>query len=126
KNFALCGNMLLQFVTATQVGGFPNRWTISTLMNGLRGTDNYVIDNFSNQRFVLIDGAVKFVSAIIADLNNSQSYRAVSVGQSLGDAATVTFAWTGRTLRPPAPANVRGTRDSQGNLLIEWTRRARI
>lgn len=54
------------------------------------------------------------------------SYKAVTAGQSLDDAATVTFDWTGNALRPLSPVNLRGTRDALGNLLIQWTRRSRV
>lgn len=126
KNLALVGDMVIQFATATQLSGFPNRWQLSTLLNARRGTENHLSDTFTNKRFVLIDGAVKFVSAQLSDLDGTFSYRAVTAGQSLDDAATVSFVWTGAALKPLAPVNLRGTRDSDGNLLLEWTRRARI
>lgn len=46
--------------------------------------------------------------------------------QSLADAATVDFAWSGEALSPLSPVNLRGIRDSAGSLLIEWTRRGRL
>jgi hypothetical protein len=55
-----------------------------------------------------------------------RSYRAVSAGQSLGDAATIQFDWTGNTLRPLSPSNLRITRNAASDILIEWTRRSRI
>lgn len=55
-----------------------------------------------------------------------KSYKAVTSGQSLDDAATVTFDWQGGTLKPLRPANLRSTRDADGNYLIEWTGRSRV
>jgi hypothetical protein len=126
KNLAIFGDMVGQFVTATQVADFPNRWDISLLLNGRRGTERHVSDTFTGKRFVLVDGAVVFVPAVITDVNNLFSYRAVTNGQSFGDAATVTYTWTGRTLAPYGPVNIQGYRDTVSNLLIEWTRRGRI
>jgi hypothetical protein len=55
-----------------------------------------------------------------------KNYRAVSMGQSLGDAAIITFDWTGNTLKPLAPVNLHASRNTAGDVLIEWTRRSRI
>lgn len=125
RNLALFGNMVGQFVTATQVADFPNRWSLSVLLNGRRGTEDRM--NISvGARFVLINSAVVFVPAQITDINSTFTYRAVTSGQSLADAATVSFAWTGETLRPISPVNIRGTRNSLGDLFQEWTRRSRF
>jgi len=121
KNYAIAGDMVLQFVTATQVAGFPNRWDLSVLRNGLRGTESFVSGSFTGKRFVLIDGAVKFVPIEISDINNTLEYRAVTSGQSLGDAATVDFAWTGGTLKPLKPASISGAFDlADDSLTLDW------
>jgi hypothetical protein len=125
-NLAIFGDMVSQFVTATQVAGFPNRWQISVLLNGRRGTESHVSDSFTGKRFILIDNAVQFVPMDLTDLNNQKSYRAVTSGQSLDDAATVTFTWTGGTLRPWSVVNARGSRDSADNLIIEFEGRTRF
>jgi hypothetical protein len=126
KNMAIVGDEVVQFVTATQVAGFPNRWTISTLLDGRRGTEFAVGATLSDKRFVLVDGAVKYVPAQLTDIRSQFDYRAVTSGQSLGDAATVQFVWTGETLKPYSVANIRGTRDSAGSVLIEWSGRSRL
>lgn len=126
KNSALVGDMVTRFTTATQVAGFPNRWTLSGLLNGRRGTESHLLDTFTGARFVLIDAAVKFVPIDITDLNNEMQYRAVTSGQSLADAATVDFVWTGGAVRPLAPVAVRADRDVANNLLVIWTRRTRL
>jgi hypothetical protein len=126
KNLAVFGNMVGHFATATQVPGFPNRWSLSILLNGRRGTEDHVTDTFTGLRFVLINAAVIFVPAMVTDIDGLFSYRAVTSGQSLGDAATVDFAYTGVGLEPLTPVSLVGTRDSLGNLLIQWTRRSRL
>lgn len=125
RNLALFGSMVCQFVTATQVGGFPNRWSLSTLLNGQRGTESHITDTFTDARFVLIDQAVKFVPTQIADIDGLFDYRAPTVGQSFADAATVEFVWAGGTLECNSPVNIRGTRNADGDLFQEWTRRTR-
>lgn len=125
-NLGVFGELVSQFVTATQVAGFPNRWQLSVLLNGRRGTESHVSDAFIGKRFVLIDNAAQFVPMDLIDLNNVRSYRAVTSGQSLDDAATVTFTWTGGTLRPWSVINARGSRDSADNLIIEFEGRTRL
>lgn len=126
KNVAVVNNEVIRFLTATQVADYPNRWTISNLYRGQRGTEGYVGDTLTNKRFVLIDNAIQFIPMDVADLGSTYNYRLVSVGQSLGDAAIVSFVWTGGVLKPLSPVNVRGIRDFELSLVIEWTRRARI
>lgn len=125
-NLALFGDMVGQFVTATQVSDFPNRWSLSILLNGRRGTEDHVTDTFTGLRFVLINAAVIFTPAMVTDINGLFSYRGATSGQSLGDAATVDFVWEAEGLQCLAPVNIRGTRNSIGDLFQEWTRRSRL
>jgi hypothetical protein len=125
-NQALFGNMVSQFATATQVAGFPNRWQLSVLLNGQRGTEEYITDTFTGKRFVLLDGAVKFAPLKLTDLRTTFNYRAATVGQSLGDAATVESVWMGATLKPYSPSNLTETRNAAGDRFWKWTRRTRI
>lgn len=54
------------------------------------------------------------------------NFKFVSVGQTLVDAATVAQTLRGNSLKPLAPVNLRGTRNTAGDLTIEWDRRSRI
>lgn len=51
--------------------------------------------------------------------------RFVSSGQNVEDALTINQTLLGTSLKPLAPVNLRGTRNTTGDLLIEWTRRGR-
>jgi hypothetical protein len=68
KNLAVVGDEVIRFLTATQVAGFPNRWELSTLYRGQKGTDQHVSNSVTGKRFVLIDDAIKFVPMEISDL----------------------------------------------------------
>lgn len=52
-------------------------------------------------------------------------YKFVSSGQNVDDALVVTQTLLGNSLKPLAPVNLRGSRNSASDLLIEWTRRER-
>lgn len=115
-NLAVVGDMVFRFATATQLpntgGTTPNRWELTDLLNGQRGTDEHITDDLTGARFVLVDSAVKFAPMEYSDLNNLRSYKAVTFGQSLADAATVTNVWTGQTFRPLRPTSISVYRDS--------------
>lgn len=125
-NLALIGDMVFQFATATKLGGFDNRWELSVLLNGRKGTEHHVTDTFTDKRFVFLDGAVKFVPAMMDDLNVERDYVAVTSGQSLDDAAVIPFTWTGMPKQPYSTTDHKGTRDSDNDLLIEFNGRTRI
>lgn len=122
-NLAVVQNFLLGFKTATQVAGFPNRWTLSGLLNGLHGTSHLVAGVLTGARFALLDNAVVFVPTTIDELNLLLTYRGVANGQSLGDAASFDFAWAGNLLLPPRlPSSFIGNFDTiTGDLLMEWS-----
>lgn len=98
-NLAVVGNMVFNFATATQVAGFANRWELSVLLNGQKETDEFISLVAAGDRFVFVDDAVKFVPMLISDLNNSETWKAVTSGQSLADAAPLTAVWTGNGLK---------------------------
>lgn len=120
-NLAVVADFIFGFTTATQVAGFPNRWTLSGLLNGLHDTEGLVAGDKTGTRFVLLDQAVVFVPATLDELNLLLSYRGVANGQSLGDAATFDFAWTGQILKPKRPTSIAGQFDlADGSLALEW------
>jgi hypothetical protein len=120
-NLAVAGEMVFNFATATQVAGYPNRWSLSVLLNGQKDTDEHITDTFTGKNFVLIDSAVKFAPMEFDDIDNSLNYRGVTVGQSLADAATVANVWTGRTLKDGKIRNLEISVDASGDWLIQFT-----
>ena len=120
-NLALAGNMVFNFATATQVGGFPNRWSLTTLLTGQRETNDHTSEVTAGDRFVLINEAVKFVPMEIEDKDVEYDYRAVTAGQSLDDAATIPAVWTGNARRPHKPSDLTAVLDSSGNWSITAT-----
>lgn len=124
-NLALAGDMVFNFATATQVGGFPNRWQLTALLNGQKTTVPEIPLVGSGDRFVLLNDAVKPVAMQESEINQLMSYRAVTSGQSLGDAATVTHVWTGVSLKPPAPSDLTAVRDVSGDWHISAIGNAR-
>lgn len=122
KNLAIIGNLAFNFATAAQVVGYPNRWTLTRILAGVRETDRHLDDTFTDLAFLLIDGAVTFLPMKIEDLNNTYNFRAVTIGQSLDDAATISFPYTGGSLQRKKPNEFVAFFDEQsGNCLLEWS-----
>lgn len=124
-NAAMLGDEVVQFRTATQVGGYDNRWTLSGLLRARRGTDYATSTHVDGERFVLLDGAIVYVPNDISDKGLARDYKGVTVGFALDDTAPTSFTWTAGTSLPLSPVNVTGERDGSNNLTITWQRRTR-
>ena len=98
-NAILVGDEVIQFETQVRVDGFPSRWTLSNLWRGRRGTDYALGTHAANERFALLNEAVQAIPISLDDQNQERTYKAVTFGQSLDDAAEVDFTWTGRSLQ---------------------------
>lgn len=122
-NLAVIGGLAFNFTAASQVGGYPNRWDLSgSFLFGIRETNAHLDDTFTDALFLLIDGAVVFCPMKITDLNNTFNFRAVTVGQSLSDAATISFPYSGGSLQRKKPTDLTGFFDEEsGDLLIAWS-----
>jgi hypothetical protein len=126
QNACLLGDEVLHFASAVQQSGYSNRWRLSTLLRGVRGTEYAKNDHVSEERFVLLTPAVVFVPLDLADLNTEYDYKLVTSGQDLDEAATLAFTWTGGTAKPLGPLIAGEWDEAQENVLIALTPRARV
>lgn len=94
-NLAILGNELIQWETAAQVSGFPRRYTLSNLRRGVKMTNQFIAGHVAGERFALIDSACLFVPTLASEAGIERSYKAVTAGQTVDDAAAFTFTWTG-------------------------------
>jgi len=126
-NAAILGDgMVFQYQNAVQVGGFSNRWNLTKLLWGRRGSD-FALTTFGvGSRFVLLDAAVQFVTNELPERGIARNYKAVTSGFSVTDASSTSFTWNARNLMPLSVVDVAGTRDGSSNLTITWKRRGRI
>jgi len=121
-NRAVVGEMVFGFATATQDPAFPNRWTLTKLLNGQDNTADHIGDTLAGTFFVLLDDAVKFVPLPDSAINTTFALRAVTFGQSLIDAAEVNFTWKANSFKAETPATLTGVFDlsAGGHLLLDW------
>ncbi len=128
-NACIIGNEVCQILSASRepdTATYPNRWYLTIGLRARRGTDFAVDTHASGERFVLINDAILFIPLNVNELNVQRSYRMVTAGQSLDDAANILFTWTGGSIKPLAPLNVTRRDDASFNSLIEWQPRLRL
>ena len=123
-NAALIGEELVQFQNATLIA--ENTYRLSRLLRGRQGTEWAMGLHDPGDRFVLLSPAL--YTTVIANnfIGRELFYKAVSVGNSLGNTGEIGFIYTGKRLKPFAPVHVTGQRDGSGNLTIGWVRRSRV
>ena len=124
-NAAMLGDEVIQYRTATQVGGFTNRWTLSGLLRARRGTDYATSTHVAGERFVLLDGAVIFVGNDISDKGIARNYKGVTSGFAIADTAPSSFTWNAGSSTPLSVVDVAGARDGSNNLTVTFQRRTR-
>lgn len=126
-NAAIIGdNQVFQFQNAVQVGGYDNRWTLSRILWGRRGSDHSAGTYASGSRFLLLDGAVLFVENSLTELGIARNFKAVTAGFSITDTASTSFTWNANGLKPLSVVDVQGSRDGSNNLTVTWVRRSRL
>jgi hypothetical protein len=126
-NAAMIGGEIIQFQTAVLAG--PGLYTLSNLLRGRRGTEGKTASHVAGENFILLtSGAVEFIPALLNDRGASYEFRALSNGQSLGNAQDTDFTYGLATIQPFAPANIQGMRVSGtgSDLTLVWKRRARL
>ena len=126
-NVALLGGEIIQFQTATLIGS--GLYTLRNLLRGRRGTESAIATHVLGENFVLLQaGAVEFLPDQLSTRNKTYDFRALTAGQTLGNAQDYVFTYGMKTLCPFAPATLQGTRSNgtTGDLTISWKRRARL
>jgi len=108
---------IIQFRAATLVS--PNKYRLSSLLRGRRGTEWAMGTHTIGDRFALLgtSGTLRPNEGNMA-LNSRRYYKPVSIGRSLAKTYAQQFTNTGVGLKPFSPVNLRGTRDGSGNLIL--------
>jgi hypothetical protein len=123
-NVAIIGNEIVQYANVRALGN--DIWELSTFLRGLRGTDYAINSHTRGERFVrLLQSSTVRITNDVRQLNKPGTFRAISSGNSLDSDSSVTFANTGNSLRPYAPAIYEQTRRSTGDVYIRWSPRVR-
>jgi hypothetical protein len=120
-NFILIGSEILQYKTATLIG--TNRYTLSGLLRGRRGTEWAMSTHAAGERVVALEPEALLVQP--GALNAPTLFKPVSIGLNIQDTAAQAFTYTGVNLEPFSPVELGGGRDN-AELTISWRRRSRL
>lgn len=117
---------IIQFLNATQVAGSSNRFTLSGLNRGVRGTDTMAASHGAGEQIVMLSTST--VSGLVlpmSALNVAGFYRAVTPRTLPETAQQDVQVFHGRDKMPYAPVSVTATL-SGSDVVLSWVRRARV
>jgi hypothetical protein len=116
---------ILQFATVT--ANADGSHTLSTLLRGRRGTEQFTGGHSVASLFVLVEAeTVNRLAVPLAALDAARYYRAVGRSEALRDALTSTIIPVGRDLMPYAPAQIAASGSWGADITLSWVRRTRI
>lgn len=130
-NAALLGDEgsweIIQWKTATLVDAASNKYRLSNLVRGRRGTEWAVTEHAVGDKFIQLqnNGSIRRKNPGTDDIGVEHHYKAISNGTLSENTSSV--AWTNDAigLKPYAPCNAAATRDGDYDVTITWIRRGR-
>lgn len=81
KNFCMIGQEVIGFKTATLTA--PKTYTLTGLLRGRRGTEQFVGTHQANELFVLLDSNLVRIDLTDGDRNKTKSFKVVTIGSAL-------------------------------------------
>jgi hypothetical protein len=124
-NLAVVGNEVINFQTVVDNGN--GSYTISNLLRGRFGTNDFVSSHIPGEYMVMLDSGT--LGAFLYDLANvgvSRYYSAVTLGTTVSDPVPTIFTGTARNLEPISPYTFQRTRNvTTQDLNLSWLRRDR-
>jgi hypothetical protein len=123
ENAAIVGTELIQFRTVTD--NLDGTFTLSGLLRGRRGTELSEV-HLPGESFFLIDtSSFKKINFPTSEIGKTSYYKGPNVGTSDASLSPVKKLMAGNSLKPYAPCNFAGYKDSDGQWTIHWQRRTR-
>lgn len=125
NNWAVLGSEVIGFQTATLIG--TNKYRLQKILRARRSTEWAMGLHFAGEGFAVLDTAsIISVDQTSADLGITRGYKAVTFGASLDAAVPKTIAMTSARIKPASPSQLGGGRNTAGDVIIKWNRRARL
>jgi hypothetical protein len=108
-NNAVVGGEVIQFETATQVSGYPNRWELTGIFRGLRRTELRKTEHAVGEPFMILDDSVQFTAMRQFDVDVARPIRVVTYEQDPTLALETTLTIRSGPKRPTAGATAETT-----------------
>ncbi len=117
--------LLVQFRDAVEIA--TDRWRLTGLLQGRRGTEHFIGTALADDAFILMSGpGITRIALGLAQIGTVLTYRAMTSGAPESYAVDQSFTGRGLALKPFSPVQIAGTRDGSENLTVTFTRRGRI
>src|SRR5262249_42710727 len=123
-NLLLIGRELIQFVTATSLGG--GRWRIARLLRGRYGTERLMIDHLPFESGFVIERSLLSRAGGLDSRNLERWYKTVALGFDASGVVPEQFTNTSGALLPWAPCQVQADRSVTGQITLSWQWRTRF
>ena len=115
---------VVQFQTVSDLGN--DRYQLSTLLRGRRGTDTMATGHAAGERFILLEPTTLVPGALaLGDLDVARFFNAVTFGLVFERGTRRNKTFIGRDLMPYAPHGVTAAL-SGSDIVIDWFRRTRL
>lgn len=123
-NLAVLGSELIQFKTVEALAG--NRVRLRGLLRGRRGTERFITEHHTGDRFILLDPLpAARVEPALGLLGQTLRHKALSPQEELGAVAAQSMVFEATALRPLSPVHLVKRMQTNGDTLCQWTRRSR-
>lgn len=119
KNLALIGNEIVQFQNAILLK--ERQYELSYFVRGKYGSE---YDQYSNQRFVLLDSSVQDVEVPHDMIGSELEFSFLSKGHSIDKMQKLSISYEAKCLQPLTPVHIRSYIMGK-ELVIKWIRRSR-
>lgn len=129
-NLALVGSEtngweIIQFQTATLVSG--NTYTITGLIRGARGTEQYIDTHVAGDSFILVSSVVKKHVIGASEIADTDYYKPVTQGRDETSGFPISVTFSAASLKPYSGVHGDGTQNaSTGDWTVTWVRRTRL
>jgi hypothetical protein len=121
-NAILIGNEIIQFTTSTLISG--NTYRLSGLLRGR--LDTVATGHVASETAILIgDGFTRNVGTT-SEIGKLRYYKGLTNGGEITAVTPIAFTNTARGLKPFAPCNLKGIRNTGADLTITWVRKTRF
>ena len=124
-NAALLGNEIIQWTTAELIAA--NTYRLSGLLRGRLGTEHETGTHVAGEKFCVLSQNMSKLPLPTSDWYREVLFRAGSSIAAVTDSTyrDLRFAGQGTAARPFSVCHIKGTRNTNGDVILSWIRRTR-